>query len=95
MLIEVKNVEDKVRSSALITISQAEIEDRGSKGSEVVQIDVSRLDGSIQRYWITMKQHSATNKIFCEVAVNDIKKPQSRKKSIFGSWFKQHVPVTY
>lgn len=77
----------------LITIDQSEIEERGTMGIQVAQIDVTREDGQIQRYWVTMKQHSSTNKIFCEVAVNDVKKTQSRKKTIYGSWFKRLIIV--
>jgi hypothetical protein len=88
MKVEIKNDH---RSDPLITIDQSEIEERGTMGAQVAQIDVTREDGSIQRYWVTMKQHSSNNRIYCEVAVNDVKKAQSRKKSIFGSWFTKKV----
>jgi hypothetical protein len=89
MKVEIKN--DDGRSDPLITIDQSEIEARGTHGAQVAQIDVTREDGSIQRYWVTMKQHSSNNRIFCEIVVNDLKAKQSRKKSIFGHWFQRHA----
>ena len=74
----------------VITISQSEIENR-TMGSQVAQIYVTRdSDSQVQCYYVTMKING-NNRISCEVAVQDLNKPQMRKKSVFGSWFRKHV----
>ena len=74
----------------VITISQSEIENRTS-GQQVAQIYVTReSDNQVQCYYVTMKMNGK-NRISCEVAVQDLNKPQMRKKEVFGSWFKRFV----
>ena len=59
-------------------------------GYNVSQIDVVRKDGSISRFWITVKENNR-GQVLCEVSANDLNKSQSRRKSIIGSWFKRHI----
>ncbi len=86
MKVEIK----EYKPDPLITISQSEIENRTS-GQQVAQIYVTReSDNQVQCYYVTMKINGR-NRISCEVAVQDINRPQMRKKEVFGSWFKRLV----
>lgn len=73
-----------------VVIDYNELDERGTLGTQVAQIDVQRADGSISRFWVKVRA-AKRGRVECEVACNDTSKPQSRKKSIFGSWFKRET----
>jgi hypothetical protein len=77
------------KTDATTTITLEEVGDK-TFGYGVSQIDVVRQDGSISRFWVTLKENNR-GQVLCEVTACDIGKPQLRRKSIVGSWFKKRV----
>lgn len=76
-------------SDPVVVVNYDELDERGTLGAQVAQIDVVRTDGSVSRFWVKVRA-AKRGRVECEVACNDLNKPQSRKKSIFGSWFKRN-----
>lgn len=83
-----ESVSIESNSDPVVVISYEDLDDRGSMGTQVAQIDVVRKDGSLQRFWVKVCA-SKQGRVECTVACNDLGKSQSRRKSIFGSWFKR------
>lgn len=77
------------KNDPTIVVNCEEVEER-TLGTQVAQIDVVRKDGNICRFWIKIGVNNR-GRVECSVACNDLNKTQSRRKSIFGSWFKPRV----
>lgn len=69
-----------------IVINFDELSQHGGHGEQAAQITVTREDGQIQRFFITLYAKS-NGGVACQVSAVRMRLPQDTKKSVVGSWF--------
>jgi hypothetical protein len=83
--VEKGDVEAESLSDPTVVTGLAELESRGGHGQQVAQIDVTRADGQIVRFWIKARANNR-GQVECEVAC-DGKGDTTKRKSVLGTWF--------